>query len=368
MLKDLVSSNHSPLPLDITARERLIAVLRTVPFLTVAPTREEPGALSATDFTLDIDAAGETWTLVGEVKSEAQPRHVRGAIYQLRQQLVALPHARRAYGILIAPYFSEESMTMLRKESMGYLDLAGNCFLSFGTVFIERRGGPNPFKRSQGLRELFAPKASRVLRILLRNPARPWRLTDLAQTAGVSLGQASNVRRALLDREWASVVAQGLQLNNPGALLDAWRGEYKPHTLYETHYYTLLHGEALLSALREVFAQPGTMHHLLLSSFSAAGWMAPFARVPGQFFYADMQGDVALQGALKLEPAPRGPNVTVIHPRDDGVFVDAQHVGQGLWSTAPVQTYLDLSVSGNRGREAADHLRREMIEPSWHLP
>jgi len=36
----------------------------------------------------------------------------------------------------------------------------------------------------------------------------------------------------------------------------------------------------------------------------------------------------------------------------------------GIACTSPVQTYLDLIDGGERGREAADHLRRELLQ--WH--
>jgi hypothetical protein len=57
----------------------------------------------------------------------------------------------------------------------------------------------------------------------LRDPKRAWRVTELAEIAGVSLGHVSNVRTSLLDREWAQVSDRGLFLSEPDALLNAWR-------------------------------------------------------------------------------------------------------------------------------------------------
>ena len=51
-------------------------------------------------------------------------------------------------------------------------------------------------------------------------------MAELADKAQVSLGQVSNVRRALIDREWATAEAgEGLRLTQPDALLDAWRDD-----------------------------------------------------------------------------------------------------------------------------------------------
>src|ERR1700679_3828180 len=177
MLK-IASQLPSLLPApEKAAEEHLRQVLAQVPFLTLTPSPPGDQTPPRADFTVSLDVAGDHWLLVGEVKHLSQPRHVREAAYNLRHHLLALPH-RKAHGALVAPYLSEESIAILRSESLGYLDFAGNCFLSFGSVFIERRGAPNPAMRRRGLREIFAPKASRVLRILLQDPDRPWRVID----------------------------------------------------------------------------------------------------------------------------------------------------------------------------------------------
>ncbi len=362
---NLASLAHLPeSDLERKAEEHLRQVLTEVPFLRLAIPASIAEKPSRIDFTLPLDAAGDPWLLVCEVKSLSQPRQVREAAYNLRHHLLDLPN-RKAYGILIAPYLSEESIAVLRKESLGYLDFAGNCFLSFGSVFIERRGAPNPAIRRRGLREIFAPKASRVLRVLLQDANRSWRVTELAKSAGVSLGQVSNVRRALLDREWAHISDSGIQLKNPSVLLDTWRTEYKAPVAETKHYYTLLHGEPLESATREAFATADADGHLALASFSAARWLAPYARAPGYFFYADTAGEAALKTALQLENVTRGANVTVIRPKDDSVFIGRKELPDGQCSTGPLQTYLDLWNAGERGQEAADHLRRETLDPSW---
>ncbi len=367
MLKESSFALLSAFEFERLAEERLRDVLKVIPFLVVQDPAPTVAATQVPDFTVELTSAGSSWTLVCEVKRLGQPRQVREAVYQLRRHLTFLPN-KRAYGVLIASYLSEESISVLREESMGYLDLAGNCFLSFDSIFIERHGAPNPSVRRRTLRELFAPKASRVLRVLLQDLNKPWRVADLAESAGVSLGQASNVRRALLDREWARVDASGVRLKNPTAVLEAWGREYKAPVLCENHYYTLLHGAQLDTAIHSAFTSPGIDRHLLLASFSAAGWLAPFARVSSHFFYADPQGEQILKAALQLQSVPNGANIIVSRPKEDAVFMDRRQPAEGIWSTGPVQTYLDLAIAGDRGREAAGHLRRATLDPIWHAP
>ena len=57
------------------------------------------------------------------------------------------------------------------------------------------------------------------------------------------------------------------------------------------------------------------------------------------------------------------PSVSV--PKDDGEFIDSCEPAPGIRCTGPLQTYLDLSRAGDRGREAADHLRKTCLDPHW---
>ena len=41
---------------------------------------------------------------------------------------------------------------------------------------------------------------------------------------------------------------------------------------------------------------------------------------------------------------------------------DTDEPAPGAVCTSPIQTYLDLANAGERGREAADHLRREKLK------
>lgn len=71
-------------------------------------------------------------------------------------------------------------------------------------------------------RSLFAPKATRVVRVLLQGPLRLWKVAELAASAQVSLGWVSAVRQQLLAREWAIEETGGFRVTKPDAVLDAW--------------------------------------------------------------------------------------------------------------------------------------------------
>ncbi len=308
------------------------------------------------DIMMRVDVSGEPHFLVCEVKQNGQPRYVREGIHQLQSYIA---HFKKpATPVLIAPYFSPVSRELCRDNGISYLDFEGNARLAFKTVFIDRLTEGKPASQRREFKSLFTPKSSQVLRVLLRDPKRIWRVTDLAEAAHVSLGHVSNVRKALLDREWAEVISEGFHLAVPDALLDAWKSTYQPPVEQQIRFYTTLHGKAFDTSVRDAFETMPPAVQAALSSFSAANWIAPYARTSTQFFYADKRGLDHIQSRMKLSSTAKGENVIISIPRDPGIFLDACEPGPGIRCTSPIQTYLDLSKGGERGEEAAEHLRR----------
>ena len=85
---------------------------------------------------------------------------------------------------------------------MGCMDLSGNCYIEFENIFIQVKGNPNPSVTTRRQKSLFATKSTRILRVLLCQPEKKWKISELAKEAKVSLGQASNVKKKLLDEEY----------------------------------------------------------------------------------------------------------------------------------------------------------------------
>jgi hypothetical protein len=312
------------------------------------------------DIVAHIEVYGRRQELVCEVKSSGQPRHVRLALLQLREYVAH--QAKDAVPVFIAPYLSPAAQALCRKQEVGYLDLEGNARLAFGSVFIERQVASKPVAERRELRSLFKPKSAQVLRVMLRDPQRAWRVTELSKSANVSLGHVSNVRVGLLDREWARVSEKGLYLSEPDALLDEWRDAYEPPVGQRMSFYTTLHGSSFEEAARQAMSSDPETGLVALASFSAAHWLAPYGRTGTQYFYADGAGLEQLKSSLKLSSTSKGENVRVTLLKDLGVFHDMVESAPGVTCTSPVQTYLDLAAAGERGREAADHLRQERLK------
>lgn len=340
--------------------EALRHLLEQVPAITVLSIEQQVAAAGETgNILVHLEAAGQPRLLVCDVKSNGQPRYVRVALLRLRSYVVR--EAQGAIPVFAAPYLSPNAQSLCREEGVGFVDLEGNAHLSFDGIYIDRQVANKPDSERRELKSLFTPKSAQVLRVLLRDPGRTWRVIELAEAAAVSVGHVSNVRTGLLDREWAEVDEGGLHLSKPDALLDEWASVYQLPVGKRAGFYTTLYGSALEDAARQALRARDDNGQAMFASYSAAQWLAPYARTGTHYFYADVQGLERLHAALDLSTVAKGQNVIVTIPKDGGLFRDTVEPAPGVICTSPVQTYLDLIVSGERGTEAADHLRKERL-------
>src|SRR5215470_13069633 len=163
-------------------------------------------------------------TLTLAVSSIGQPRQLREAVTRLSEIRREMPEA---YPVSVSPYIGPQGAALLKRSGLGYLDLSGNCYLSFEHVLIEKEGKPNLRPSTRPLKSLFAPRATRVIRVLLADPPHVWRLEELSKTAEVSLGHAHNVIKRLEELSWVQRGEhQRIELSKAGDLLDAWVDSY----------------------------------------------------------------------------------------------------------------------------------------------
>jgi len=173
--------------IEADVENALKARLQRVPFLEIESIEREP-------------LVGDTRVdLVATVRmgSSASVWHWKSKIAASR----ALPHRRlstgppsgagtRAIRCLCRPLYLP---TDRRDLHPGKARLSRSCRqlpMTFGQVYIEQTGMPNPFAEKRDLRSLYSPKAARVLRVLLTDPRKAWRVQPLAKEAAVSLDRS----------------------------------------------------------------------------------------------------------------------------------------------------------------------------------
>lgn len=331
-----------------------------VPFLKLVSLRSDARFSTKTpdraDLLVQVTAADRKWTLVVAVKRLGQPREVRTAVLELERSLAYLPPNEPHYGLVAAPFMSKESARICTEAGIGYADLAGNARLSFDHVFIETHGADNPFREKRETRSLFAPRAARVLRVLLQGPLRAWKVTELAESSRVSLGWVSAVRQQLLAREWAAEVPGGLRVTKPAAVLDAWTKADDWDKRTRTREYSLLVTDPAEIAKR-VHVLLGEKRHGFTQWFAAA-LRHPHTTPPLTTAYVEkFPDDALLEKSLLARRVDSGGRLRLVLPKDEGVLNPLQTT-QGLPLVCDVQIYLDLIHAGLRGDEAAAELRK----------
>ncbi len=341
---------------EIAAFQALRECLEEIPFLQLmnSPATEN---VSGSDFQVDIRIKNRSLTILVEYKSSGQPRLARDSAFQIKEWVTK---GRGGYGVFTAPYISPESAAICKDAGIGYLDLAGNCLLSFETIYVHREGKPNSNIQRRELRSIYSPKAERILRVLLNWPQQSWKTEALAEAAQVSFGQIANVKKYLMDREWLVPNGGGIRLINPGAVLDEWAAQYRFNRNQVVDYYALSEVAECEYQLAEA-CQHREMRYAL-TAFSGAARLAPAIRYQRAVVYVD--GDLdSLTKSLDWKLVTSGANVSLLVPYDEGVFFDSRDM-DGTQLVTPVQIYLDLQNYRNRGQEAAQAIRKG-IEQSW---
>lgn len=305
-----------------------------------------------------ISVLGRPMNLAVEVKSNGQPRTVRDGVLFLRNAISA--SNMDATPLFIAPFLSEQSREICKLNETSFLDLAGNAYLKLPNLLVDINTGITPRPERRSLKSLFGTKASRMIRAMLKEPTRPWKVKELASGAQISLGLASNVRRGLLSREWAQETPDGIVLAAPDLVLDAWNESYSPD-FEEISLYTTLHGKSLESSIRQLFSNQSIKGKVVYGSFSAARWIAPYGRTSTEFLYATPSVLDFIQETLNAVRVGEGGNVVVQLTSDFSVLEDVVEPVEGIICTSPLQTYLDLCRTGERGKEAAEFLRRRVL-------
>jgi len=343
------------------AEQALRKCLDEVPFLKVRrpPARRNPRKLGAEpDILFELQLPRGNKFLFAKFKKSGQPRLAREASNDLLRLGTSLPGS---YGVFLAPYISPRAAEICTREGIGYLDLAGNCRIVFGQVYISREGRPNPFAKKRGIRSLYSPKAARVLRVLLVAHPKIWRTRALAREAEVSLGQVSNVKKLLADREWVRTGSDGLTLAEPEPLLAEWSENYDLRRNTVVDFYSMMDTGKIESRLARVCRKKGVEY--ALTGFSAAARIAPAVRYQRATAYVNEPSEELVR-ELGLKRVSSGPNVSLLIPYDEGVFYAAQKA-RGVRMVSAVQAYLDLRGFRGRGEEAAEFLLERIVRPQW---
>ena len=265
--------------------------------------------------------------------------------------------------VVVVPYMGDAGAARCERAQIGWLDLSGNASLRGPGLRVQVLGNPNKFVRRGRPANPFATKSARVARWLLMHPREAWRQRDIAEAIGLSDGAVSKVVRAY--EEQGLVVrdpAGAVRAAEPSLLLDAWRERYR----FDRHHVRA--GTVATRTSVELTRRIGTMlerarvRHAF-TGLAAAWWWDAFASFRTVAVFVSGQPERALED-LGFVEEPRGANLWVISPADEGVF-HGRAMRDGVCVVHPVQAYLDLGAQAERAAEAAEHLRTHVLNAQW---
>lgn len=319
------------------------------------------------DLLLKTAANSKPYCLVIEVKSIGQPRNARMAAAQLQRMIRNfIAHRtdfKKVYGIFAAPFVSENARKICKEEGIGYIDLTGNCLISFDNIYIERFGFQKDAEKRE-LRSVFNDKASRIVRRLLSDPFRPWTVQELAKRSHVSIGLASQVKTKLFDSEILERRDEMLVVAKPEQLLkdwaDSYRLKFKKHIAVE--FYSPKKLQDIETEIIEYFKSNQTKYAFTLATAAKASGTQYVSQV--NRIHAYVEGNANQIGKeLGLKEVDSGGNVVLMQPFDTDILYLSQ--GAGLSIVSDIQLYLDFSAQKGRIQETADIIFDTKILPQW---
>lgn len=184
---------------------------------------------------------------------------------------------------------------------------------------------------------------------------------QIAQATDMDEGFTSRIVAKLLDDGLAIRDLEGsIRPSDPDLLLDAWSEDYEfsKHQVLRGHI-AARSGDELLNRLAEQLRDLGVDH--AATGLAAAWHLTRFAGFRMVSLYLSKEPGPELLAEMSFRPDPRGANVWLVVPNDEGVF-HGSRVEDGLRCVHPVQIYLDLKDHPERAEEAAEHLRTRLLK------
>lgn len=292
---------------------------------------------------------------------EHKPRFERATLGPTLHHLVRL---REQFGraLLLTEHVTPPIADELRAQGLGFVDLAGNAFLQDEGLFVWVTGRPRVARTGVERRALHAA-GTKLLCVLLRQRRHEGTLRELGEEAGIALGGVARILRELERRTWIRRVKDGVELQEPDAMLKRWDEAYadtlRPK-LFETNCRR--RPGVALERLAELVATAGLGERVLVGGELGAALLTKYLRPETATLHLDGIEPKDAMRALELVPDPEG-DVALVRAFgrvDVGTARKAATLADPLWIHAELLLHPD-----DRLRDVAEKVRIEHIEPRW---
>jgi hypothetical protein len=300
---------------------------------------------------------------IAEYKSNASAGSIDAAIKGLQRCAEFNPDA--GLPLIVVPFMGQVGRRLCEQSRMSWLDLCGNAKIIAAGLRIWIEVHPNKFSDRGRPPNVFASKSSRVARHCLLDPARFQTQAELARQTGLDDGYVSKIVRRLKQENYLDVNEEGaVRPRDPHLLLDAWQDSYdfNRHRTIKGHV-PARSGDQLLQRVVRVISQEKL--EWAVTGLGAAWLYTSFAAFRLATVYVSSMPPRSLLKEMEFSDEPKGANLWLILPDDEGVFHGSQ-VQEGIRCVSPVQTYLDLKGHPERAKEAAAELRQKFLKWEKH--
>ena len=315
----------------------------------------------------EAERGGATVDLVGTLGGAPFVVEVKadGGVAAVQRALDGLQAAADAARIVVVPFMSPAGRERCEASGVSWIDLSGNARLRVQhgdlRVAVHVEGKPDAFRGPGRPRNAFAPKAARVVRLLLADPARRLTQSEIAEATGLGPGYVSRIVRhledeRLLDRDDDRAVWPP----DPGLLLDAWTDADAFRHEVLTGHVPGRSGEERARRLQDTLVVHGLRHAF---TGLAAAWAYTHAAA-FRSVACYVAGDAAARSRALADAGFRAdtnaPNTRLLLPADEGVF-DGVRKFSGLECVSPVQAAVDLAHEPERAAEFREALRERAL-------
>ncbi len=219
-------------------------------------------------------------------------------------------------------------------------------------------------KRQNKTKNIFADKATLVLRKMIQNSNKKWVVRDFVTPDGVSLGMAQEVISTMEKYGYVERIKKGPDsytiLTNKEKLLEDWVNKYRFDLNEIDTYYSP--DKNILKRIKTHLNK--NMYALTLHT--GANLITSYIRTDQIYLYLNTQKweeyILEIRQMLELKELVKGGNFHIIKPYyKNSVFYSNQTI-KGFSVVSNLQLYLDLYNFQPRGREHSEYLIKLLKE------
>jgi len=347
-------NNRSTVNIGGALEAEVLRILRDIPGIAVTP--EPKGEGNRPDTVVHFNGRHAAAQI--EVKRLVNP----ATAWQLIRYAEAV--APRPL-IVVAVQSTREARNILEEHGIGIVDGLGYAHIELPGLLFHTEGRTRSSDRPKQTGPVrLRDKAGIAAQALLLEPSRDWRVVDLAENADVSTGLAHRVLARLDDEGVTTAEGDGPKrvrhLTDPTALLDLWAEEHFDRATYVGAYLLARNPQELMAKVGTGLAKAGINY--AITGAAAANILAPFVTaVPVlDIWHEESVAAEQLCEATEAEPVAEGSNIVFRNAKGDGPLAFRDHRDE-LWLANRFRVFVDLRADPRRGREQADHLRKEVI-------